>query len=587
MYCTHCGAAQSDTARFCGRCGSQMDEANRDPQAPPEQAPPAAAARQPPAPASESAPPARTSYWASRAVPPVEYPPPATPSYPPPQPAAPAYTPPQPVPAYTPPQPAVPAYTPPQPVPAYTPPQPAAPAAPAAPDGGSPLLRHHRAIAAAAVIVLGGLAVVGWRVHWPPALFGSAAPPALTWTPAQAALPADATRTASQDASLNDVACPGAGSCVAVGFYDSGSSANVGRGLIETLSGGVWTPSAVPATVPGATQVTFVDLDGVACPSMGTCVAVGSYYDRQNIERPLTETRSGSTWIPARLGLPGDADQNKAAFLSEVACPAPGSCVAIGWYIDSNNDVEGLIETLSGGTWTAFRAPVPDDASVHPFPANGGLPPTALIVVRCATVGDCVATGDYTDLSGGMQPLIDTLSDGTWTADRGPVPGNAAAPNPYAFLWAVACQAPGSCVAGGHYNTRGGQSRDLVATQSGGTWIPAATPLPPDAAATQQWSSSEITGLTAMTCQAVGTCLAGGSYIVRNGTLEGVLDAQSGGTWTAVRAPLPAGAAVAKQFVFFDSAACPTSGSCFFVGGYKAADGSTQTLIETGAPKSG
>jgi hypothetical protein len=37
MYRTKCGAAQSDTARFCGRCGSQMDDANRDGQAPPEQ----------------------------------------------------------------------------------------------------------------------------------------------------------------------------------------------------------------------------------------------------------------------------------------------------------------------------------------------------------------------------------------------------------------------------------------------------------------------------------------------------------------------------------------------------------------------
>jgi hypothetical protein len=446
------------------------------------------------------------------------------------------------------------------------------------------MLRHHRAIAAAAVVVLGGLAVAGWRVHWPAALFGGAAPPALTWSAAQAPLPADATRTASQDASLNDLACPGPGSCVAVGFYDSGSSANVGNGLIETLSGGVWIPSAAPSSVPGANQVNFVNLDGIACPTMGSCVAVGSYFDHASVERLLIETRSGSTWVPARPALPAGADQSKPAFLSEVACPAQSSCVATGWYTDGSGDQQGLIETLSGGTWTATQAPLPDDARPTPLPSTG-LPATDLLVVRCAAAGDCVATGNYTNLSGGIQPLIDTLSDGTWTADKGPVPADAA-PNPYAFLWAIACQAPGSCVAGGHYNSRGGQSRDLIATQSGGTWTPAATPVPSDAAAAQTWSTSQLTGLTAMACQAIGACLAGGSYIVRNGTLEGVIDAQSGGTWSAVRAPLPAGAAVAKQFVFFDSAACPASGSCFFVGGYRAADGSTQTLIETGAPKS-
>jgi len=537
MYCTNCGSAQSDTARFCGRCGSQMD--NQGWQAPTAQSPPTAATPQVP----------------------IEYPPPA------------AYQ--QPLqPAFTPPQPAGLGYT--------QPPQ-----APSAPDRvSSPVLRHHRLIAAAAVLVVGGLAVAGWRVHWPPALFGSTAPPALTWSSAQAPLPANATRTSKQYSALNDVACPSAGSCVAVGLYDSGDSANTGNGLIETLSDGIWTPATAPSNVPGASQVSFLNLDGVACPSMASCVAVGGYWDHQGIQRPLIETHSGSRWVPARGALPGDGDQSKPAFISEVACPAPGSCVATGWYTDSNGDIQGLIETLSTGSWSASTAPLPGDAQPRPLPSQG-LPPTDLVVVRCAAMGDCVATGNYTDSKGGMQPLIETLSQGNWTAGKATLPSDAAAPNPNAFLWAIACQAPGSCVAGGHYNTRGGQSRDLVATQSGGTWTPAVAPLPADAAASQKWSANQLTGLTAAACQAVGTCMEAGTYIAGNGALEGVIVWLSGGAWTSARAPLPAGAAGADQFAFFDSAACPTTGACFAVGGYKAADGSTEPMLETGAPRHG
>src|SRR5262249_26824542 len=264
MYCTHCGSAQSDTARFCGRCGSQMD--NSGWQAPAAPSPPTA----PPPP------------------PPIQYPPPPS-FHPPPRPSPPPPPRPSPPPSPPPPHPAAPVSPPPGQPPApparVPPPPPWQPAAspdrvsppppwqPAdAPDRMSLPPRHYTVIAAAAVVLLGGLAMAGWRVHWPQALFGSATPPALTWSAAQAPLPADALRTAAQNAALNDVACPGDGSCVAVGLYYTGKNADHSRGLIETLSNGAWTPTAAPSNVPGADQITYVDLGGVACPSLATCV---------------------------------------------------------------------------------------------------------------------------------------------------------------------------------------------------------------------------------------------------------------------------------------------------------------------------
>jgi hypothetical protein len=111
--------------------------------------------------------------------------------------------------------------------------------------------------------------------------------------------------------------------------------------------------------------------------------------------------------------------------------------------------------------------------------------------------------------------------------------------------------------------------------------------LPAGAAANQKWSQSQLTGLTSVACEAVGSCVAAGSYTVRNGAIEGMIDTLSGGTWTAARAPIPAGAAVAKQYVYFNSATCPASGDCIAVGGYKAQNGSAQGLIETATFKRG
>jgi hypothetical protein len=36
-----------------------------------------------------------------------------------------------------------------------------------------------------------------------------------------------------------------------------------------------------------------------------------------------------------------------SAFLSDVACPAQGSCAATGWYTDQKGDSQGLIETAT------------------------------------------------------------------------------------------------------------------------------------------------------------------------------------------------------------------------------------------------
>ncbi len=72
--------------------------------------------------------------------------------------------------------------------------------------------------------------------------------------------------------------------------------------------------------------------------------------------------------------LPGDAAALTTVTFTDVACPSLGSCVAVGRYFNTAGQAEGLIEMLSGGGWTPLEAPLPADAdrSLTRFPGQVG-----------------------------------------------------------------------------------------------------------------------------------------------------------------------------------------------------------------------
>jgi hypothetical protein len=192
--------------------------------------------------------------------------------------------------------------------------------------------RAHTAVIVTAVALLAGIGVAGCQGKASPAAPGSAArspvpsgtgqssvaaPPSLEWSPARAPLPADTNGVSGQYASLSDVSCQKVGNCVAVGFDKA--SGGVTQGVVETLSDGIWTPTAVPAV---SSKKGIATLSAVTCLAQGTCVAAGF----------LTSAAGG---------------------LTPVIAP--------------------LIETLSGGAWTAVKAPLPADAATGSGPQ---MPPT-------------------------------------------------------------------------------------------------------------------------------------------------------------------------------------------------------------------
>lgn len=318
-----------------------------------------------------------------------------------------------------------------------------------------------------------------------------------------------------------------------------------------SLAGLTWTSAQVPLPANAATSPATganVFLNGIACPADGTCVAVGSYIDTNASGYGLIETLTHGTWTPVQAPVPGNASAQSQASLSGVSCPAAGNCVATGFYADQSGHLQGLIETLSGGTWTPAQGPALAGTST-------GVP---LGAVACAAVGTCVATGSYTDQNNFNQAAFVTLADQTWSASAAPLPGSATGNS---SLDAIACPATGNCAAIGGYDVAdSGQGQGLIEMLTHGTWTPSMAPLPTGA-------SNQDVQLSSVACPAPGTCVAAGAYDWSPaGTgIRPLIETLSNATWTASAAPLPSGA---SSFAALDGVACPSVGACMATGTY-------------------
>lgn len=386
-----------------------------------------------------------------------------------------------------------------------------------------------------------------------------------TWSAAEPPLPANA--AASPFPAFVSVSCSGPGFCAAIGTYRN--SSNEIQGLIETLSDGTWSAAEPPLPANAVVSDPRVTFSSVSCSSAGSCTAVGSYLATTDYgtTQGLIETLSDGVWTPAEAGLPADAASSPSAGLQRVSCAAAASCTAVGHYYDTSFGFQGVIETLSDGVWTPTEAPVPANAASDPS--------VSFSSVSCASgAGACAAVGSY-DVSGGYGgQLIETLSNGAWTVDEAPLPGDAAS-SPSADLWSVSCGGTGSCVAVGGYQDTNSQTYGVIETLSNGTWTAVKPGLPVGAA------STAFADLYSVWCSAAGSCAAVGGYGASDGQ-EGLVETLSNGAWNAAEAPLPANAASSPS-AGLESVSCGGTGSCAAVGGYYDADGNREGLIEGGS----
>jgi hypothetical protein len=347
------------------------------------------------------------------------------------------------------------------------------------------------------------------------------------------------------------VSCPQAVGCVAVGDADPGFVPGVPGGrnalpLTEQLSGGSWSarhmvddrePFAMRRAVLAAVfagamatsaQAASQDLVyGVSCPRAASCVAVGGVaVDGTSEEQPLTAQLSGGSWttIPSAT-LPHGGQ------LTQVACPAEGTCEAVG------TDYFGapLVERLTGGGWQRQTIP----ASV-----------SAVDDVSCVDASWCMAVGD-----GSFRGTFAIRFDGRrWT--RLAVPVTPTAPLPYE----VSCASRAFCMLAGiaQGNRGAGDLLPMAAKFDGRVWR--RTPVPGAFA------------LNDVSCPAPGECYAVGVTVPARGLGHAAVVRYSHSRWTVMTDP-----GARAEGTDLARVSCSGSGACVATG-YAQVGGFAQVL---------
>lgn len=420
-----------------------------------------------------------------------------------------------------------------------------------------------------------------------------------------APLPVGAVSGSVQNAVINATACPSAGNCVAVGSYDDSDTGDQ-QGLIEAQTGGGW--SAATATLAGLSLDTTnasgpnAELHAVACTSSGNCVAVGDYDDPQGHQQGLIETETDGTWKASEATLAGlhvnPAAANGADVrLDAVSCTSAGSCVAVGTFTDASGHQQALVETEANGSWSATA---PDLTGLV-----AGNPDAELNSISCPSAGNCVAVGIYSSNGSNDLGLIDTETNGAWSASEADL-GNLAAysaagvinaDNQDAELESVSCASAGNCTAVGYYIDANHVYAPLLVSEAGADWRPATTTsLPADADLAPSYGlqpGQNDLYLNSVSCASAGNCTAVGSYdsgrVSQFGgggpdQVEALALTQTDGDWAqgiGINLPAPAASGLnsGDPNASLDSVACTAVGSCVAAGSYDDAKGNSAVLV--------
>ena len=326
---------------------------------------------------------------------------------------------------------------------------------------------------------------------------------------------------------LDGISCSTAGNCVAVGSYET--TAEVWEAMIVVQRHGHWT-RAVQAPLPAGAPIAAQDalLLSVTCNRLGQCAAAGAYVDRLGRQQSLLVTGTPGSWAAAPTpAAPSDANSDPNVVPSSIACAGTGVCAAVGTYINPLQNSLGLLLSESGGQWSGGTgATLPANAA----PAGTvGDQTVVLASVACPQAGVCTSVGWYYDNYENSQGLLVTQNGNTWEPGvEVTLPSNAVEgiEKQFAGLDWISCASVGNCLATGVYTDLGLNTQGLLLSEVNGSWQTGVeSPLPRNAG-TQQYAAADQSD-----CTGDGDCAVIGEYTDRRGNVLGYLLGEQGGVW--------------------------------------------------------
>jgi hypothetical protein len=128
---------------------------------------------------------------------------------------------------------------------------------------------------------------------------------------------------------VSGLGCPAIGTCETVGDYTKPP----GRAVFGAAeSHGRWARAAQITALPhGADNPALPDLQDVSCPLATGCIAVGSY-GAGGVSVPLVLAHSSGSWHAGSVAQPASASGAQGE-LTAVACWTAGHCVSVGFFV--------------------------------------------------------------------------------------------------------------------------------------------------------------------------------------------------------------------------------------------------------------
>ncbi len=319
-----------------------------------------------------------------------------------------------------------------------------------------------------------------------------------------------------------------------------------------------WTSSEVAATLNVGG---YAYVNSVSCASTTSCVA-GGYYTDSNGHQAFVSVYDGSTWTDTEVAKA--LNVGGYASVISVSCASTTSCVAGGYYSDSSGH-QAFVSVYDGSTWTdtevAKALNVGGDASVNS--------------VSCASTTSCVAGGSYVDSGGYFQAFVSVYDGSTWTDTEVAKALNVGAA---AEVNSVSCVSSTFCVAGGIYEDAG-TIQAFVSVYDGSTWT--------DTEVAKALNVGGGANVNSVSCASTTSCVAGGYYTGSSSHAQAFVSVYDGSTWTDTEV---AGALNVGVSAGVNSVSCASTTSCVAGGYYSDSsghqafvsvyDGSTWTDIE-------
>ena len=363
---------------------------------------------------------------------------------------------------------------------------------------------------------------------------------------------------------INSLSCATAGNCVAVGSFEE--THRNGQSFVADEVRGRWERALEVKLPSGAgSSVQNSEIHSVQCWSPGNCSAIGSYLDNTlpvGFTQGLEVDEVRGVWGRAfKTVLPTDANVNPYTEINQVACTSTGSCVAVGSYINQENVTDGLIVTESGGNWrSATGAVLPGNASAYPS--------ALLSEVTCAATNDCTAIGTYTNVTGDVEGMSVNETHAVWARALAMEMPRGAAADPHTFFYGyggLTCPSVGNCSAGGQYLVGTSTYEGFFVNEVRGTWK-AATEMVLPAGAQMAGKNG---GVVAVSCRSVGNCSAGAAYLDHSSAYQALIVNEVHGRWeSGKKITLPTGNNTVGVDGGVYGLICHAEGPCTATGSY-------------------